>query len=273
LARQEWIWHDKLYWVVSSEELTVARLREAAAAAPKGAWTVIDDRAYFLSSGRRTPLHHLMENKALTAEMVRAVAEVVGEQAWGVADGNRMTPLHHLIENEAVTAEMVRAVAGKEACGVADEDGMTPLHDLMSIEDALDTELLGAACEAVPPAPWGAPNVCGEIPLARIGPRHTKLAAGGPAALVRALQGAPAATWTVPVGSATLLDWLGSNLTPPLGCDEVRLWARQYGKLVPRQGHPRVYDVVGLKKHGSGTSVVIRQRYLDLRRPRGQHHE
>jgi hypothetical protein len=141
---------------------------------------------------------------------------------------------------------------------VADKYGKTPVHTLMYNTSALGTELLGVACEVVPPARWGEPDQHGNIPLALIGPSHKKLAAEGPAALVRTLQGAPAAMWKVQVGTDTLLDWLRNNVKPsPLKCDEVRLWARQYGKLVPRQGHPRVYDVVGLKKHGSGTSVVI----------------
>eukprot|EP01047_Picozoa_sp_COSAG01_P016902 COSAG01_NODE_880_length_12937_cov_265.873968_9_plen_429_part_00 len=244
---------DALFGVVRSRDLTVARLREAAAAAPKGAWTAGDEDG-------NTPLHHLIDNKAVTAAMVRAVAEVVGEEAWGATDEYGRTPVHRLMSNQAVTAEMVRAVgavAGEAAWGVADVNGRTPLHWLMSRDQWLGTALLGAACEVAPPARWGQPNKNGAIPLALIGPYHRKLAAEGPAALVRTLQGAPAAMWEVPIGSATLLDWLGSNVKPPLGCDEVRLWARQYGKLVPRQGHPRVYDVVGLKKHGSGTSVVI----------------
>ena len=58
---------DELLGVVQSRELTVARLREAAAAAPKAAWTAAD-------RGGMTPLHRLMMNRAVTAEMVRAVA-------------------------------------------------------------------------------------------------------------------------------------------------------------------------------------------------------
>lgn len=76
---------DELFGVVRSGELTVARLREAAAVAPKAAWTAADEDGC-------TPLHHLMSNKVVTAEMVRAVGEVAGAAAWGVANRNGYTP-------------------------------------------------------------------------------------------------------------------------------------------------------------------------------------
>ena len=96
---------DELFGVVQSEELTVARLREAAAAAPKAAWTAADKYGM-------TPLHHLMNNKALTAEMVRAVGEVVEAEAWEVADTYGMTPVHYLMSNEdALGTELLGADA------------------------------------------------------------------------------------------------------------------------------------------------------------------
>eukprot|EP01047_Picozoa_sp_COSAG01_P077584 COSAG01_NODE_14026_length_1505_cov_115.351351_1_plen_194_part_01 len=192
---------DELLGVVRSGELTVARLREAAAAAPQAAWTARDEYGWE-GDDWATPLHYLMQNTAVTAEMVRAVGAVAGGAAWTAAGGGGATPLHELMENEALTAEMVRAVGevvGEAAWGVANRSGRTPLHCLMFNDTALGTALLGAACEVVPPARWGEPCKYGFIPLARIGTYHEKLAAEGPAALVRTLQGAPAAMWEVPV--------------------------------------------------------------------------
>lgn len=48
---------DELLGVVRSRHLTVARLREAAATAPKGAWTVVDEDG-------ETPLHILLYKAA-----------------------------------------------------------------------------------------------------------------------------------------------------------------------------------------------------------------
>ena len=49
----------------------------------------------------------------------------------------------------------------------------------------------------------------------------------------------------------TLLDWLGSNQLPPLGCREVWDWANTYGFFLGR------FHIVGSSIHSSATCLVI----------------
>jgi hypothetical protein len=122
---------EALFVFVKDEAIAPEAVAEAFAAAGAEAWAATD-------GDKRTPLHHLMMNSAVTAgyktfghlEVVGLALEKAGAEAWAAADGYQQTPLHYLIMKNVVTAEVVGLAfekAGAEAWVIVNSEGNTPL--------------------------------------------------------------------------------------------------------------------------------------------------